>query len=107
MKFGREFRIHLEQTLPEWRDKFLRYKLLKKLLNSIAPAAGFLPLAFRCRSFRPGLWRFLPRKLKSSTISTSVRRRISSSVSRPSRRQLSACRREIIHCLPQRLDLRL
>ncbi|XP_057769541.1 SPX domain-containing protein 4-like [Salvia miltiorrhiza] len=43
MKFGREFRIHLEQTLPEWRDKFLRYKLLKKLLNSIAPAAGYLP----------------------------------------------------------------
>ncbi|XP_047975011.1 SPX domain-containing protein 4-like [Salvia hispanica] len=43
MKFGREFRIHLEQTLPEWRDKFLRYKLLKKLLNSIAPAAAYLP----------------------------------------------------------------
>ncbi|KAK6129183.1 hypothetical protein DH2020_037077 [Rehmannia glutinosa] len=33
MKFGKEFRIHLEKTLPEWRDKFLCYKLLKKLLK--------------------------------------------------------------------------
>ncbi|KAJ0098392.1 hypothetical protein Patl1_21878 [Pistacia atlantica] len=23
MKFGKEFRTHLEETLPEWRDKFL------------------------------------------------------------------------------------
>lgn len=35
MKFGKEFRIHLEETLPEWRDKFLCYKPLKKLLKSI------------------------------------------------------------------------
>lgn len=35
MKFGKEFRIHLEETLPEWRDKFLCYKLLKKLLKHI------------------------------------------------------------------------
>ncbi|GAB4831676.1 SPX domain-containing protein 4 [Ancistrocladus abbreviatus] len=33
MKFGKEFRIHLEETLPEWRDKFLCYKPLKKLLK--------------------------------------------------------------------------
>lgn len=44
MKFGREFRIHLEKTLPEWRDKYLRYKLLKKLLkNIIAPANSLSP----------------------------------------------------------------
>ncbi|CAI9752705.1 unnamed protein product [Fraxinus pennsylvanica] len=35
MKFGKEFSIHLEETLPEWRDKYLCYKLLKKLLKNI------------------------------------------------------------------------
>lgn len=35
MKFGKEFRIHLEETLPEWRDKFLCYKPLKKLLKHL------------------------------------------------------------------------
>ncbi|XP_059641642.1 SPX domain-containing protein 4 isoform X2 [Cornus florida] len=35
MKFGKEFRTHLEETLPQWRDKFLCYKLLKKLLKHI------------------------------------------------------------------------
>ncbi|GER41387.1 SPX domain-containing family protein [Striga asiatica] len=39
MKFGKEFRIHLEETLPEWRDKYLSYKPLKKLLKNIPPAA--------------------------------------------------------------------
>ncbi|XP_075510877.1 SPX domain-containing protein 4 [Primulina tabacum] len=44
MKFGKEFRIHLEETLPEWRDKYLCYKLLKKLLKNIPePAAVTLP----------------------------------------------------------------
>ncbi|KAL0461613.1 UNVERIFIED_CONTAM: SPX domain-containing protein 4 [Sesamum latifolium] len=44
MKFGKEFRIHLEETLPEWRDKYLSYKPLKKLLKNIpAPAAHNLP----------------------------------------------------------------
>ncbi|XP_057521802.1 SPX domain-containing protein 4-like isoform X2 [Amaranthus tricolor] len=33
MKFGKEFRIYLEDSLPEWRDKFLCYKPLKKLLK--------------------------------------------------------------------------
>ncbi|XP_057768663.1 SPX domain-containing protein 4 [Salvia miltiorrhiza] len=42
MKFGKEFRIHLEETLPEWRDKYLQYKPLKKLLKNI-PAANPLP----------------------------------------------------------------
>ncbi|XP_019195563.1 PREDICTED: SPX domain-containing protein 4 [Ipomoea nil] len=45
MKFGKEFKVHLEDTLPEWRDKYLRYKPLKKLLKSLpahpsAAAAG-------------------------------------------------------------------
>ncbi|KAK4767281.1 hypothetical protein SAY86_015031 [Trapa natans] len=35
MKFGKEFRIHLEETLPDWRDKFLCYKPLKKLLKNL------------------------------------------------------------------------
>ncbi|CAI9758674.1 unnamed protein product [Fraxinus pennsylvanica] len=35
MKFGKEFRIYLEEILPEWRDKYLCYKLLKKLLKTI------------------------------------------------------------------------
>lgn len=37
MKFGKEFRIHLEETLPEWRDKYLSYKPLKKLLKNLPP----------------------------------------------------------------------
>lgn len=42
MKFGKEFQTHLEETLPEWRDKFLSYKLLKKLLKQMSAdeAAG-------------------------------------------------------------------
>ncbi|PSS35133.1 SPX domain-containing protein [Actinidia chinensis var. chinensis] len=40
MKFGKEFRTHLEETLPEWRDKFLCYKLLKKLLKHVPTAAA-------------------------------------------------------------------
>lgn len=35
MKFGKEFTTHLEETLPEWRDKFLCYKPLKKLLKNL------------------------------------------------------------------------
>ncbi|KAM0955202.1 hypothetical protein EV2_024370 [Malus domestica] len=40
MKFGKEFRTHLEETLPEWRDKFLCYKLLKKLLKGLPATAA-------------------------------------------------------------------
>ncbi|CAD5166162.1 SPX domain-containing protein 4-like [Musa acuminata AAA Group] len=35
MKFGKDFRNHLEETLPEWRDKFLAYKALKKLIKHL------------------------------------------------------------------------
>ncbi|PKA52674.1 SPX domain-containing protein 4 [Apostasia shenzhenica] len=37
MKFGKDFRIHLEETLPDWRDKFLCYKPLKKLIKNLPP----------------------------------------------------------------------
>ncbi|KAK6928166.1 SPX domain [Dillenia turbinata] len=39
MKFGKEFQTHLEETLPEWRDKYLCYKPLKKLLKNFATTA--------------------------------------------------------------------
>lgn len=40
MKFGKEFTTHLEETLPEWRDKFLCYKPLKKLLKRFPPSSS-------------------------------------------------------------------
>ncbi|CAL0299033.1 unnamed protein product [Lupinus luteus] len=40
MKFGKEFKTHLEETIPEWRDKFLCYKPLKKLLNQNLPTTN-------------------------------------------------------------------
>lgn len=33
MKFGKELRIRIEQILPEWRDHYLCYKTLKKILK--------------------------------------------------------------------------
>ncbi|KAK3026246.1 hypothetical protein RJ639_040531 [Escallonia herrerae] len=44
MKFGKEFRTHLEETLPEWKDKYLCYKPLKKLLKHIPTSADSEPL---------------------------------------------------------------
>lgn len=43
MKFGKEFSTHLEETLPEWRDKYLCYKPLKKLLKHIPSSADHNP----------------------------------------------------------------
>ncbi|XP_006650832.2 SPX domain-containing protein 4 [Oryza brachyantha] len=49
MKFGKDFRNHLEETLPAWRDKYLAYKSLKKLIKNLPPdgdpppAAGAVP----------------------------------------------------------------
>ncbi|XP_062078060.1 SPX domain-containing protein 2-like [Humulus lupulus] len=37
MKFGKSLSNQIEETLPEWRDKFLSYKELKKKLKSIEP----------------------------------------------------------------------
>ncbi|KAL5582254.1 hypothetical protein UlMin_014696 [Ulmus minor] len=44
MKFGKEFTTHLEETLPEWRDKFLCYKPLKKLLKQFPAVDSIDPL---------------------------------------------------------------
>jgi len=35
MKFGKRLQIQMEETLPEWRDKFLSYKPLKKRLKQV------------------------------------------------------------------------
>ncbi|XP_052198543.1 SPX domain-containing protein 1-like [Diospyros lotus] len=37
MKFGKSLSNQIEETLPEWRDKFLSYKDLKKRLKLIQP----------------------------------------------------------------------
>ncbi|KAH8481587.1 hypothetical protein Peur_068742 [Populus x canadensis] len=38
MKFGKSLSNQIEETLPEWRDKFLSYKELKKRLKLIEPS---------------------------------------------------------------------
>ncbi|XP_057508345.1 SPX domain-containing protein 1-like [Actinidia eriantha] len=40
MKFGKSLSNQIEETLPEWRDKFLSYKELKKRLKLIEPRGG-------------------------------------------------------------------
>jgi len=42
MKFGKSLNNQIVETLPEWRDKFLSYKNLKKRLKQIGagPAGG-------------------------------------------------------------------
>lgn len=40
MKFGKRLQQQIEATLPEWRDKFLSYKPLKKLVRLISAAPG-------------------------------------------------------------------
>ncbi|KAL9270486.1 SPX domain-containing protein [Drosera capensis] len=40
MKFGKSLSNQIEETLPEWRDKFLSYKDLKKRLKQIEPSSG-------------------------------------------------------------------
>ncbi|KAL6223892.1 hypothetical protein ACLB2K_002749 [Fragaria x ananassa] len=37
MKFGKSLSGQIDETLPEWRDKFLSYKELKKRLKLIEP----------------------------------------------------------------------
>lgn len=37
MKFGKYFRYQLEETLPTWRDKYLDYKALKRLIRRLPP----------------------------------------------------------------------
>ncbi|TYI72184.1 hypothetical protein E1A91_D07G042900v1 [Gossypium mustelinum] len=43
MKFGKSLSSQIEETLPEWRDKFLSYKELKKKLKLIEPNSGERP----------------------------------------------------------------
>ncbi|XP_071722580.1 SPX domain-containing protein 3-like, partial [Rutidosis leptorrhynchoides] len=38
MKFGKRLKQQIQETLPEWRDKFLSYKELKKLVRLISLA---------------------------------------------------------------------
>lgn len=40
MKFGKSLSNQIEETLPEWRDKFLSYKDLKKKLKLVQPKSG-------------------------------------------------------------------
>ncbi|KAG9450404.1 hypothetical protein H6P81_010369 [Aristolochia fimbriata] len=40
MKFGKSLSNQIEETLPEWRDKFLSYKELKKQLKQMDPKGG-------------------------------------------------------------------
>ncbi|GAA0146996.1 hypothetical protein LIER_42932 [Lithospermum erythrorhizon] len=39
MKFGKRLKQQTQETLPGWRDKFLSYKELKKLVKLITSAA--------------------------------------------------------------------
>lgn len=41
MKFGKRLRLHLQETLPDWRDKYLCYKVLKILVKQISTTAGY------------------------------------------------------------------
>ncbi|KDP33600.1 hypothetical protein JCGZ_07171 [Jatropha curcas] len=49
MKFWKSLSILIEDTLPEWRDKFLSYKDLKKQLKLIYPKDGDKPTNKRPR----------------------------------------------------------
>ncbi|KAL2460837.1 SPX domain-containing protein 3 [Abeliophyllum distichum] len=42
MKFGKRLKRQIEQSLPDWRDKFLSYKELKKLVRLISSAPPLL-----------------------------------------------------------------
>lgn len=50
MKFGKSLSNQIEETLPEWRDKFLSYKGLKKKLKSIDPRGPSQRPAKRART---------------------------------------------------------
>jgi hypothetical protein len=46
MKFGKRLQSQIEETMPEWRDKFLCYKQLKKRLKLMSAPACFTGAAF-------------------------------------------------------------
>ncbi|KAK7280322.1 hypothetical protein RJT34_25385 [Clitoria ternatea] len=43
MKFWKILKNQIEQTLPDWRDQFLCYKILKKQLKFMSPKDGQTP----------------------------------------------------------------
>ncbi|WCJ30285.1 SPX domain gene 2 [Euphorbia peplus] len=49
MKFSKSLSVVIEDTLPDWRDQFLSYKLLKKQLKVIYPKDGDKPPNKRSR----------------------------------------------------------
>eukprot|EP00250_Pteridium_aquilinum_P011321 c19990_g1_i1 orf=500-1681(+) len=46
MKFGKRLQSQVDETLPEWRDKYLSYKQLKKRLKLISAPDCFTEAAF-------------------------------------------------------------
>ncbi|KAF0892759.1 hypothetical protein E2562_017722 [Oryza meyeriana var. granulata] len=40
MKFGKRLKRQVEESLPEWRDKFLEYKRLKKLVRIVSSSSS-------------------------------------------------------------------
>lgn len=45
MKFGKRLKQQTEESLPEWRDKYLSYKKLKKLVKLISSAPATLNIS--------------------------------------------------------------
>ena len=48
MKFGKQLKQQIQETLPDWRDKFLSYKELKKLVKLISSAPRPLTGSLDC-----------------------------------------------------------
>lgn len=42
MKFGKRLKHQIQETLPDWRDKYLSYKELKQLVRLISSAPQLL-----------------------------------------------------------------
>lgn len=48
MKFGKRLKQQIEESLPEWRDNYLSYKKLKKLVKLISSAPPSLNRSLHC-----------------------------------------------------------
>lgn len=53
MKFRKTLQIQIEETMPEWRDKFLSYKELKKRLKGMTAPVCFTKAAFEATASPP------------------------------------------------------
>lgn len=40
MKFGKRLKQHVQETFPDWRDKFLSYKNLKQTIPSLSDGSN-------------------------------------------------------------------